>query len=433
MPKIAAGLLVVIGWAGLAGAAEPTPEPFVRMVTSSGGEALEDGAELTIRPGEKLRIEAAVYGGRRAWCMEPQRYANLGRNTAILSNSDRHLSFTTGSGFRGDWQLKSETASWWGSLGDHLEGDAGSNTATLTGPRQEGRYVLTIKAAATWGYVRLAQGMKRAKEEENLAEATFTIVVAAVADAWFSSANIVATGDEDEDLRFRLQRLQELWDVTERQALDGDYDLARRNLGQLGEVMRGICTRLEKLEREEPEYACTITLNGLPTDRAAVCLQAFEQLGNGLKEAVATSSENALKINEMLLQKQMVFTGNVLRSVFKNYLDWAVGLPDLGDAYDGANTLLGLTALGDVALPLDLMQWYTTAMGDAAILRDQAQSMQRMKKLLAFYEGVRDRQLEIRRQVSKAIEANRPVAALDKEYQSVISGAEWAVWLPRDP
>ena len=421
---IISGMLAML-WSSALRAAEPMPEPFVRLLTHAG--SFENGDEIAIRPGEKVLIQAMVYGGRRAWCMEPQRYANMGSNTQILANGENFLSFTTGSGFKGDWKVQAETAAWYGSLGSSLQADVGSSTATITGPAQPGKYVLTVKAAATWHYVRVAQGMKREKDEENEAEASFTVTVGA-GDAWFSSHNIVASGDEDDNIRFRLRELQKLFDSISRKVLDGNYELARENKEALRTALMTIKKRLDQMAGENPARTCKITITGLPTDSGMECLQTFEKADAAIKKAFLAANDNADKIDKFLLTKKISFTNNVLKSVFKNYLDWAVGLPNFNDLYEGTNTMLGLSALKDLAMPLNMMQWYTAAMGDAAILKNQAQSMQQLKKLYAFYVRVCDQQLETRRKVREAIKKNTPVRQLDGEFRTILQRAEGVTW-----
>ena len=421
---IISGMLAML-WSSALQAAEPMPEPFVRLLTRAG--SFENGDEIAIRPGEKVLVQAMVYGGRRAWCMEPQRYANMGRNTQILAHGENFLSFTTGSGFKGDWKVQAETAAWYGSLGTNLQADAGSSTATITGPAQPGKYVLKVKATATWHYVRVAQGMKREKDEVNEAEASFTVAVGA-GDAWFSSHNIVASGDEDDVIRFQLQGLQKLFDSISRQVLNGDYRGARTSQASLRETLTIIKNRLDQMAGENPARTCKITIMGLPTDRGMECLQAFEKADAGIGKAFLAANNNAYEISRLLLTKKISFTNNVLKSVFKNYLDWAVGLPNFNDLYEGANTMLALSALKDLAMPLNLMQWYTTAMGDAAILKNQAQSMQQLKKLQAFYERVRDQQGKIRTQVNQAVKKNEPVRRLDGEFRAILQRAKGVTW-----
>ncbi len=407
-------------------AAEKTPDPFIKLKVND--VVYKTGAEIKVRPGEKINLEAKVYGGRRAWCMEPQKYANTGRNTVIQQNDENGLTFTTGPGFKGVWKIKSETAAWFGQLNNYLEADPVKNTAVLTVPQKTGSYILTVKATAVWHYNRTAQGMKRERDEENKAEAVFTVVAGQAEDVWFSSENITAGGDKEDDIEFRLQSVQQLWGVVSKQALDGKYENCRANLSVMSEHLRQISLSMDRIKKEKPEFKCKITFFGLPTDKAKKCLDAFIELKGKLKDAFKISSGNIQAINEKLLKTKMVFTGNVLKSVFKNYIEWGANIPNFNDLYSGANTLVGLTVFRDLAIPTNIMQWYVTAQEDASILNNQAKSMQNLRGLLAFYEKLNRSEIDFSRKVNDSIDKNKPVEALEIQAKQLLSSPEWATW-----
>ena len=73
----------IIGFVAVLQAAEPLPPPYVEIRTA--GTPLVDAAptELTVSPGATLELRAIVLGGQRAYCMYPERYAELGPNGAF--------------------------------------------------------------------------------------------------------------------------------------------------------------------------------------------------------------------------------------------------------------------------------------------------------------------------------------------------------------
>lgn len=405
-------------------AAEPMPATFVRLKTSAG--SVEKGGKIAIRPGERMTLEAKVYGGRRAWCMEPEKYANVGKNTVIETKGEDGLSFTTGPGFRGVWKLESETAAWYGQLGEVLKADAGRNTATLMGPKNPGSYVLSVKATSGWHYDRFSQGNHVQQTEKHEAEATFTVVVEAVAGSWFSSANIVATGQPDDDLRFRLQNVQVLYDSVAQQLLDRKWILARQGLDSLKATLGNIRSRLDQLKRDKPGYTCEITFLGLPSDRVMKRLQALQQMTEQWKAMNLIASENAQKINQLLLNKQTVFSNNILKSVFKNYLDWGSGVP-------GPNDLFGAVPahLQGLVIPSNVLDWYTNAQEDASILKNQAQTIQQLSKLREFYLARLKAFNQENQSIHDEIKAHEPARDLDAQAKAALSGTGFASWQPK--
>lgn len=405
-------------------AAEPAPAAFLRLKTPAG--QIEKGGRFTIRPGERMTLGVRVFGGRRAWCMEPEKYANMGRNTVIESKGENGLSFTTGPGFNGVWKLESETAAWYGQLGDDLKPDAGKNTATLTGPKKPGNYALSVKATANWHYDRYSQGNHVEQTEKNEAEAAFTVVVEAVTGSWFSSANIVATGTPDDDLRFRFQNVQSLYDSVSQHLLNKKWDLARQGLESMRSTLGIIKNRLNQLKREKPGYACEITFMGLPSDKAMQRLQALQKMADQWKSMNLIASENAQKINQMLLSKQTVFTNNILKSVVKNYVDWGSGIP-------GQNDLFGAvpTHLQGLVIPSNVLDWYTNAQEDASILKNQVLAIQQMSKLREFYLARLKASNEENRAVHDEIKANQPTNDMDAQAKGMLSGTGFASWKPK--
>lgn len=404
-------------------AADPMPPAAVRLKVN--GAVVENGGKISGRPGEKLSLEAKVFGARRAWCMEPARYANMGRNTVIQTSGEDGLSFTTGPGFNGVWKLQSETAAWYGQLGDDTVAAPKGNTALVTVPAKPGTYSLQVKAAATWHYDRHSQGNHVEQVEKNEAEGNYTLVVEQAEGTWFSSANITASGSQDDDVRFRLQSLQQRFDLISQQVLDGQFALAEQNVAGLGETLGTIKSRLEQLKKEKPGFACTITFIGSPVDKGMKRVAALKTLAEQWKRMHQLVTGNAQSINTLLLNTQMVFSNNILKSVVKNYLDWGSGIPGVGDFF--GSVPVNLQAL---LIPANVMDWYGNAEEDANILKNQALAIKRMSELREFYLQRGSDFVEESRKIHADLDKNKPVLALDAKARGLLSGSGFAKWRP---
>lgn len=396
--------------------AEPMPPPSLRLEVNGVGVA--NGAKLSGRPGERLSLEARVFGGRRAWCMEPARYANMGRNTVIQTSGEDGLSFTTGPGFNGVWKLQSEVATWWGQLTSDTRAAPNGNTATLTVPSKPGSYALQVKATATWHYDRMSQGNHVEQVEKNEAEGNYVLVVEQSEGTWFSSANITASGSADDDVRFRLQALQQRFDTISQQVLDGQYALAEANLNGLQETLGTLRNRIAALEKEKPGFACTITFIGSPVEKGMKRVAALEKLAEQWKKMHLLVSGNGQDINKMLLNTQMVFSNNILKSVVKNYLDWGSGIPGTGDFFGAVP--VNLQAL---LIPSNVLDWYGNAQEDASILKNQAVAIKRMSELRDFYQRRASEFVEESRKIHAELDKNKPVKALDARARALL--ASW--------
>ncbi|MHB8872049.1 MAG: hypothetical protein ACYC8T_00035 [Myxococcaceae bacterium] len=404
-------------------AAEAQPPAFIRLKVN--GAVHESGARIPGRPGERLSLEAKVYGARRAWCMDPQRYANMGRNTVIEAHGEDGLSFTTGPGFRGVWRLQSESATWWGQLTGETRATAGKNDAVLTVPEKPGNYLLQVKGSATWHYDRHSQGNHVEQVEKNDAEGNFTVVVEQASGVWFSSANIVAQGTPDDDVRFRLQTLQQRYDTISQQLLDGKFELARSGLEGVQETLATIRSRLDQLKKDKPGFDCKVTFIGLPTDKAMKRLDALKKMAGQWRVMHGIVNGNAQQINTMLLNTQMVFSNNVLKSVFKNYLDWGSGIPGTGDFFGAVPFNLAV-----LTVPGNVLDWYGNAQEDASILKDQAMAIRRMGELRAFYEKRGREFIEENKKIHAEMDKAKPVEALAAQARGMLSSTGWASWKP---
>jgi hypothetical protein len=389
------------------------PSAYVEL--NIGKSIYKNGDKIRMRTGEKVDLLSKMNGGRRIWCMFPAKYANMGKNTKIESSGENGLSFSTGPEFRGVWSLKSEIAAWWGQLNDQIKAVQSQNTAILTAPNKPGTYVLTVKLTTIWHYIRMAQGMKTEKDEEEKGEATFSVIVEQGGN-WFSSANITASGDEDNDLKFRLQTLQSRYEAISDQVLKNQYPLAKSGLEGIREELNIIKRRIEQLQKEK-KFNCEITLIGLPTDKGMKRYKTLLDLKAKYKTISITCGSNAQQINSMLLNKQMNFTNNILKSVFKNYLDWGSGLPNVNNFFGAVP--YNLSAL---VMPSDLMGWWEESNKDASILKNQAQSVAKLDKLRDFYLKRQKETIIEEKNILSEMEKNKATEQLDKDAKSIISG-----------
>jgi hypothetical protein len=421
MRSLALAVCLLFVAPALAGEAQPVA--FLRLKVN--GAVHENGARISGRPGERLSLEAKVYGARRAWCMDPQRYANMGPNTRIEAHGEDGLSFTTGPGFRGVWKLQSESATWWGQLTDETRATAGKNDAVVTVPARPGSYALQVKGSATWHYDRTSQGNHVEQVEKNDAEGNFTLVVEQASGVWLSSANIVAEGTPDDDVRFRLQSLQQRYDTISQQLLDGKFDLARAGLAGFQETLATIRSRLDQLKKDKPGFDCRVTFVGLPTDKAMKRLGALKKMAEQWKVMHGIVTGNSQQITTLLLNTQLTFTNNVLKSVFKNYLDWGSGIPGTGDFFGAVPFNLAV-----LTVPGNVLDWYGNAQEDASILKNQAVAIQHLGELRSFYDARGKEFLEEDRKIHTEMDKAKPVEAPEAEARSNLSGTGWAAWKP---
>jgi hypothetical protein len=179
-------------------------------------------------------------------------------------------------------------------------------------------------------------------------------------------------------------------------------------------------------KQKDSKFECEISFIGLPTDLSMDHLNKINQMSLKWKENYSISQANAQEINEMLLNKQMIFSANILRSVFKNYINWGTSIPtgaeDILTIYDPKNIF------GPLDIPRKILDWYNTAESDAGILNDQAKSIKNMSELREFYLNRTERFVEESKKLNELKIELKPVSDKNAALKQFFSTLGWAKW-----
>lgn len=411
-------------------AGDPPRKPFV--VLRVNGVEFKEGAEIKVRQGERIKVEAVLMGGKRDYCSNPQTYANVGKNTVIESSGENGMSFNINGGqFRGKWTLTSETAKF--TSGDKVKIEMVSTNkkvqreAYLQIPQGDySKVFLKVQSQTSWHYVRNTPAGQSEQDENNDGTATFYLVIEQESGAWYSSTNIVAKGTEDFSVRNRLDDIQKFYGLIENYLRKKDFanaDMQIKNLkNSIGDVKKLIAEKKQK----DSKFSCEVTFIGLPTDIGMEHLNKINSMSARWKENYTISQANAQKINEMLLNTQMTFSANILRSVFKNYINWGTSIPtgaeDILTIYDPNNVF------GPLDIPRKVMDWYTTAEKDAGILKNQANTIKNLTELREFYLDRTKRFVDERKKLIELSNDLKPVSDKNMALKQYFSGLGWAKW-----
>jgi hypothetical protein len=125
----------------------------------------------------------------------------------------------------------------------------------------------------------------------------------------------------------------------------------------------------------------------------------------------------------------MGFSANVLRSVFKNYINWGTSIPtgaeDLLSIYDPNNIF------GPVDLPRKFLGFYEEANNDASILQNQVRTIKLLSELRKFYEEKMTNSTTERRELFKIINDLKPLEEKDSALRTYFSSLGWAKFRSR--
>lgn len=417
---LAVFLISIVANAGI-----PPRDPFV--VLRVNGVEYKANAEIKVRSGERIQVEAILMGGKRDYCSNPQTYANMGKNTVILSQGENGMSFDINQGqFRGDWKLSSEKATFASgpevAITPITNGTVQRSANVEFKPGNYQKVFFKVNSTTNWHYVRNTPAGRQEQDETYTGTATFYFVIELEDGEWFSTNNVKAVGKEDFSIRNNLDRIQEFYNLIEKALLAKNWSSAQMQWGNLKNSIGELKSNIDKAKDKDPLFKCDISLIGLPSDLTMKHIADLKIMSEKWKESYLICSGNAQEINKMLLDKKMNFSANILRSVFKNYISWGTSIPtsapDLLTQYDPSGAFTALD------LPRKVMGWYEDAQKDASILKDQAGSIKQMNALLSFYEKRRDNYIEERKAIIGILFDLKPAETLNSEMKSYISSAK---------
>ncbi len=401
----------------------PPRTPFV--VLRVDGTDYKAGSEIKVRQGERIIVEAVLMGGKRDYCSNPNTYANVGRNTVVLSQGENGMSFQINNyQFTGDWKLTEEKANF--SSGPEVKIKSlgsGNMQRKVELEFTRGYYskvFLKVNSTTKWHYTRKTPGGKTEDNETNTGSATFYFLVETTDSEWYSSNNIKATGQEDLSVRNNLDRIQKYYDAIEKAMLEKNWSSAETQWGNLKTSLGELKTNIDRAKQKNENYECEITLYNLPSTLSMKHVEDLKIMAQSWKDCWEICSENVLTIKDDLLSNKTVFTNNVMKSIFKNYISWSGQLPTSASSiltlYDPKGIFTALD------LPNNIIEWYTDAQNDASILKNQVNNIKLLNQLHDFYKAKMDNSINERRALLNILQDLKPAIELHNKMGQYISG-----------
>jgi hypothetical protein len=164
-----------------AGAAAELPKPELKLLGPGVRLDAPPADKLTVAPGATLELRAKVMGGQRAWCMSPETYANVGKNTTINHHGLDGCEYEVNTGEYnrvGTWAVTKESYTWSATGGTIVPKGEGEH-ATFTAPAQPGTVTITATGSVSWHL----ESVAKRDVVDGPVTATVTIEVAGAAAA----------------------------------------------------------------------------------------------------------------------------------------------------------------------------------------------------------------------------------------------------------
>lgn len=176
-------------------AAKPMPAYWMVVVGSGSSLLSGPGAKppksvpnplFTGKAGTVLNLRCKIVGGRRAYMMWPETYANIGANTTITGRGLNRMSYEVNTGTyvgTGVWTTQNESYKW----NTHGKGILNTRSTYTTGegvsitlPDKPGIYPVTINGSVDFHFVRQTPAGKTERDEKSGSQTiTFNIKVTA--------------------------------------------------------------------------------------------------------------------------------------------------------------------------------------------------------------------------------------------------------------
>ncbi|MEA3452214.1 MAG: hypothetical protein U9Q83_09985, partial [Bacteroidota bacterium] len=410
--------------------AESPRKPFV--VLRINGSEYKAGETINVRPGERISVVAVLLGGRRDYCSNPQKYANIGKTTVITNQGEDGMSFYIGDGtFRGSWSLVTEIASFSGGTGviitspNSNSNSQKQNSAVIEIPQSGfGQVYVKIKITTKWHYIRNTQAGKSEKNETNDGSETFYFKIQSEEGVWYSSANLTAKGVENFSVRNSLDAVQKSYDDIYNQLVAKNFSNISMYVNNLKSNISSLKSSIDREKSADSEFECEVTFIGLPTSLTMKHISSLETLGTKWKELFLISQENVTKINDMLLKVRTGLSSNVLKSVFKNYINWGTSIPtgavDFMTLYDPSSVLAA------TALPGKVMGWWQDANSDASILNNQFETIKMLSSLQRFYMDRMTNSVDERKEIQVLLDELKPVKKIHQDLKNYFATISWA-------
>jgi len=246
---------------------------------------------------------------------------------------------------------------------------------------------------------------------------------------WYSSANIIAKGKENFTVRNELNEVQKFYDNIGRYLQQKDYSAASREINNLKNYVAEVKRAIDEAKQKDPGYECEVTFVGLPTDRAMEDYFKLEKLFGMWKERYVISQNNVASINEMLINTQMTFSANILKSIFKNYLNWTGNVPPQMKDVPG---LLANDAVARLDIPRQLMGWYLDAQKDASILKKQSETIKKLTQLRTFYLDNISSYVKERKKMKELMDQYGREKEISNELKQYFQDVGWAGWREKE-
>jgi hypothetical protein len=250
---------------------------------------------------------------------------------------------------------------------------------------------------------------------------------------WFTSKHLRATGQESGRVKRILVGLQAELDELEkglasRRSYEDELRGVSLGVGRVKARLGDLETALAADRQASPPVVSEVTIVGLPTDGVIAMLAGQRRRTERLGELWTYCQGRKADATARLLDLRKGIGQNLLKSVFKNYLNWmnaffsAADIVSIPTSFPDLITLLYPSRVASALdKPRGLLESWTTAIDDASILSTQMRAIRLLEQTERFFQERMQAAASERAALFAGIHKMQPgVERVEKELKAVV-------------
>lgn len=314
-------VLVTLILATVVFGAQPLRKPFIQLKVD--GKPYKNGEILTVNPGQKLKLEVTMEGGRRDFCKFPDTYADIAGTAQILSRGKDGLVYQL-NGAKSEWKLLNENVRFTSDEFAKADPQSGQHSTEITiSPDKFSQTFLKVAIHATWQF----DGNGETVHEENVAESTVYFKVAGASDVWFLTPNVMASGIKDERVEEKLVLVQAACDSIEHHFYDLNFPAVQQSVRNLQAEIGAVKSAIDEIKKGNAAYQTKIAFVGLPSDKPFSHINVLSTIKSNWVSLETSIPGLKEKLTQLPVQPTKE-SKDELVALIAQYVDWQYKLPE---------------------------------------------------------------------------------------------------------
>jgi len=225
----------------------------------------------------------------------------------------------------------------------------------------------------------------------------------------YVTLNTAVRGDQEavDQMRFRMDGIQGLYDVIADHAESGNYELARSNMDNLRSSLEITGQEAAQLWQE---HSFTVTFTGLATDDAMSHYREIETDREQNHLFLQHVMQSLDEVRNAMEQQNRTLISQVLTTTCKSFIDWS----QPPDWYE---------------IPQTFNNWYQQSLEHAQAIEGTMNFVNNLVRIEADLENIRENASEYHEELVQQMEDMAPLLELHAEMGDLMRSVSWAAFV----